>query len=184
MRTVVLFFILAFLPSGALTQEYVWAPDFPVGSTIPLLDAPDQNGNRMTLSDLSSRKGLLLAFNRSFDWCPYCKAQLIDLNEVAGEFEALGITVVTITYDPVETLKQIEQDQGIVFPMLHDEDVRHVNSFGIRNMNYSPGEFGYGIPEPGILLIDPEGVIRYKFAEENYRERPDLEHLIEAAGKM
>lgn len=49
-------------------QDYVWAPDFPVGATIPAIEAPDQNGVTRTFDDLVGENGLLMMFSRSFDW--------------------------------------------------------------------------------------------------------------------
>lgn len=65
--------LLALLPALLLTpvlqaQEFVWAPDFPVGSTIAAIEAPDQNGEVKTFADLVGENGLLLMFSRSFDW--------------------------------------------------------------------------------------------------------------------
>jgi peroxiredoxin len=178
--------LLALLGCSHITvaQDFVWAPDFPVGSTIPVLDAPDQNGVNQTLASLASDKGLMLVFSRSFDWCPFCKAQLSGLVDVDSQFEALDLPIVTMTYDSIETLKLVEEDLDISFTMLHDEDIKHVNALGIRNMDYSPGEFAYGIPQPGIFLLDSNGVIKYKFAEENFRVRPDWSDVLEAASNM
>jgi peroxiredoxin len=158
----------------AVAQQFNWAPGLPVGSTIPVLEAPDQNGKTMTLETLSGENGLVLLFNRSFNWCPWCKAQLVDLVGVADQIRALGFNVATLTYDPVATLKAVEEDQGVTFPLLHDEAVRHVQAYGILNTEYEPGHFAYGIPQPGIMVMDPKGTILLKFAEENYRERPDF----------
>jgi len=49
-------------------QDYVWAPELPVGTEIPAIEAPDQNGETKTFSDLTGENGLLLMFSRSFDW--------------------------------------------------------------------------------------------------------------------
>ena len=49
-------------------QDYVWAPDFPVGSAIPEISAQDQNGQLRTFDDLKGEKGLLFMLSRSFDW--------------------------------------------------------------------------------------------------------------------
>ena len=176
--------LLACLLHPAIAQDFVWAPDFPVGASIPVLEAPDQNGDVQTLATLSGPKGIALAFNRSFDWCPYCKAQLAGLLEVAGEFEAAGFNVVTITYDPVETLKLVEEDLGITFTMLHDENIRHVNAYNILNTSYEPGHFAYGVPQPGIMLVSPDGEILAKFSEEDYRVRPDWSDVVAAARNL
>ncbi|MCB1672418.1 MAG: hypothetical protein R3F41_18605 [Gammaproteobacteria bacterium] len=49
-------------------QDFVWAPDFPVGTVIADIEAPDQNGEIKTFQDLVGENGLLLMFSRSFDW--------------------------------------------------------------------------------------------------------------------
>ena len=108
----------------------------------------------------------------------------MQLTEIAEQFEEMGLSVVAMTYDSVEMLKTVEEDQGIEFVLLHDEDVTHVNALGIRNMDYEPGHRVYGIPYPGIFLVDPDGVIRAKFAEEDYRDRPDFEFVLEAAASL
>lgn len=172
--------------SGAAAQEgeFVWAPDFPVGSKIPVLEAPDQDGRIQTLDTLTGENGLMLFFSRSFDWCPFCKAQLQDIVDIQDEMNDYGINIASMTYDPVATLKIAEEDFNVGFTMLHDEAIKHVDAFGIRNPDPEPGSFAYGIPRPGIMLISPDGTIRYKFAEASFRDRPDLSYVLEAASEM
>ncbi len=54
--------------SGAWADEFAqsWGPS--VGSTVPILEAPDQTGTVRTLEDLAGEQGLLLFLNRSADW--------------------------------------------------------------------------------------------------------------------
>lgn len=49
-------------------QDFVWAPDFPVGSQMIDISASDQNGDIKTFDDLKGEKGLLFLLSRSFDW--------------------------------------------------------------------------------------------------------------------
>tara|TARA_B100000959_G_scaffold284569_1_gene356622 strand:- start:26791 stop:27117 length:327 start_codon:yes stop_codon:yes gene_type:complete len=108
----------------------------------------------------------------------------VQLIEISDQFEAMGINVATMTYDSVEMLKTVEEDQGIEFTLLHDEGITHVNALGILNEDYEPDSRAYGVPHPGIFLISPDGVIRYKFAEEGYRIRPDFDNVLQAASQM
>ncbi len=175
---------LVFYTQFTIAQDFNWAPNFPEGSTIPVLDAPDQNGNVQNLDSLSGEKGLMLFFSRSFDWCPFCKAQLADITAIQSEMEALGFNIASMTYDSVETLKLAEEDFGVGFTMLHDEAIKHVNAYGIRNPDPEPDSFAYGIPQPGIMLVSPDGTILKKFAEESFRDRPDLTYILEAAAEL
>lgn len=161
-------------------QDFVWAPALPVGSALPAIDAVDQNGQRHTLADLSGEKGLVLVMSRSFDWCPYCIAQLERLVTVEAQFAALGYKVAAMTYDPVATLKNAEEEYGATFPLLYDEGNTHVMAMGILNTQYTPGQRAYGIPYPGIFVLDAQGVIRAKLAEEDYKMRPEFSLVLEA----
>ncbi len=108
----------------------------------------------------------------------------MQLIEISDQFEAMGLNVAAMTYDSVEMLKTVEEDQGIEFTLLHDEGITHVNALGILNEDYEPDSRAYGVPHPGIFLISPDGIIRYKFAEEGYRIRPDFGNVLEAASQM
>lgn len=184
MRTLIkaLPLLLMTIVSGiAIAQDWIWAPDFPEGNKIPPIAAQDQHGNVRTLADLSGPVGLVLVLSRSFDWCPYCISQLQQLAVVAPEFEAMGINVATMTYDSLQTLQNAGIDYDIDFPLLRDEDTTHFSALNIVNDAYEPGERAYGIPYPGIFLLSADGTIRFKFAEEDYRERPDFSQLLAAA---
>jgi peroxiredoxin len=181
MITIVFFSLFS---ASVLSQDWEWAPDFEVGDKLPAIEAPDQNGSIRNTGDLIGSKGLVLVLSRSFDWCPFCISQLQQLVEVASQFEVMGVTLATMTYDSLETLKAAEEDYSAKFPLLRDEDTKHVSAFGILNMQYQPGHRAYGIPEPGIFLISADGVIRFKFAEQDYRVRPDFSQVLEAARSL
>lgn len=166
-------------------QDFVWAPELTVGSKLTPIRAADQNGTTHTIENLLGDKGLVLVMSRSYEWCPFCIRQLGQLVEAQEEFEALGIKVATMTYDPVSILTESALDHDAKFPMLSDApNYDHVKAMGILNRQYAAGERAYGIPYPGIFLIDASGTIRAKFAEENYRIRPDFSLVLEAAAKL
>jgi hypothetical protein len=52
----------------AAAQEFVWAPDFPVGASLPEISALDQDGKLRTFDDLKGETGMLFMLSRSFDW--------------------------------------------------------------------------------------------------------------------
>ena len=108
----------------------------------------------------------------------------MQLTEISDQIEAMGINVAALTYDSVETLKTVQEDQDIQFPLLHDDEVTHVNAFGVRNLDYESGHRIYGIPYPGIFLIGPDGVIKAKFAEERYQDRPPFDDIMAAISEL
>ena len=76
----------------------------------------------------------------------------MQLTEISAQFEDMGVNITAMTYDSVEMLKSVEEDEGIEFTLLRDADITHVNALGILNEDYEPGSRAYGVPHPGIFL--------------------------------
>lgn len=92
----------------------------------------------------------------------------------------MGVNVAAITYDPVDQQMSFASASDIRYPLLSDQDVAHVNAYGIRNEEYAPGHAGYGIPHPGIIYFDSQQVVRLKFAIPGYRQRPPMAEVFNA----
>ncbi|MBT3532015.1 MAG: hypothetical protein HOF74_13610 [Gammaproteobacteria bacterium] len=60
--------LLLVVSNTSLAQDFVFAPDFPVGSSVPEISAQDQNGNLRDFDELVGEKGMLFMMSRSFDW--------------------------------------------------------------------------------------------------------------------
>ncbi len=101
------------------------------------------------------------------------------LNDLKDQFDAIGVGIAGMTYDTYELIKAFDEKWEINYPVLKDVDRQHVEAWGIRNQEYGPGTFGYGVPYPGVVLISPEGVILAKWAESGYRSRADWSEVLE-----
>jgi peroxiredoxin len=162
--------------SGLIAAESSsWGPAH--GSTVDV-QAHDQTGKVQTVATLTGEKGLLLFFNRSADWWPFCQRQLVQLESERQTFEAIGVKVAGMTYDSTEALAAFHGRMQLGYPLLHDERARHVSALGILNEDYAPGDSAYGIPHPGILFISPEGKVLARFAVPGYRQRPPLDEVL------
>ncbi len=82
-----------------------------------------------------------------------------------------------MTYDSIDILDTFHMEQQLSYPLLHDENAKHVNALGVRNEDYAQGHRAYGIPHPGILFIGADGVIKAKYAVPGYRSRPPFDML-------
>lgn len=151
-----------------------------IGSTIPhMLEVKDQLGNDRGFKNLIGTKGLVIAFVRSADWCPYCKNQLIDLQKEAhAAIQAKGYELVSVSYAPVKKLSDFADLKGIKYPMLSDEGSVIIKAFDILNEKYEPGDWAYGIPHPIVFITDTEGVITGKLYEEGYKKRPPTDAIL------
>jgi len=163
-----------------ITHAAEWSPPGPaVGTRFPdSLNAQDQNGKNRSLPELLGEKGVLIAFVRSADWCPFCMRQLVDLQQRAAQFEKLGFRVVTVSVDSVELVKKFADSQQITYTMLADPAGDINKRLGIRDESYPVGTKAFGVPQPGIFVLDREQKIIGKYFVPGYRERPDLDGII------
>ena len=142
-----------------------------VGTPVSTFSLLDQTGKSQTLKSLQGPKGLLLVFTRSADWCPYCKTQMVDLNRRYDEYRKQGMNIATITYDSVAILKHFGERQQIRYPMLSDPDSKVIREYGIFNENVEKGNRAYGVPYPGMYVLDSNGIVKSKYFEDDYTER-------------
>jgi peroxiredoxin len=183
MKTSLALLFLATLSLAATTghaQTANWTPPGPsVGSTFPdPLALQDQSGKQQTLKGLLGKNGAAVFFVRSADWCPYCKRQLADANAHLAEFKALGLAVVTVSHDTVPLIAAFHTAQHVGYTMLSDPDGTIVEKLGIRDLQYADGTKAYGVARPMIFIVDPQLRITHKYAEQSFRDRPDLNKVL------
>lgn len=144
-----------------------------LGSRFPGIQAT-YNDRRVTLIDeFAGDKGTAFIASRSVDWCPYCMRQMIQLQEYKPGFDAAGIGMVGITYDDPD-LQQVFIDKfGITIPILSDVNALSFKTLGILNEDYTPGDMRYGIPHPGMIVVDRNGNVVGKQFLEAYSSRVD-----------
>jgi peroxiredoxin len=156
-----------------------------VGEPFPhALEAPDQDGRMRSLADLYGDKGVVLVFARSADWCPFCRAQLADLNTRLPEFAALGLAVVSISVDEVPLIRKFADAGNIAFTLLADPAGDINESIGIRDPQYPTGSAAFGVPRPTLYIVDRDGIIRARFMEPTYRTRPDPDLVLAEAARL
>lgn len=148
-----------------------------LGKPAPTISVIDTKKETKTIKQLSGENGLIILFFRSADWCPFCKKHLIELNNHSSDFTKLGYGLAAISYDNVSILEKFAQQQNISYPLLSDQKVATMKSYNIVNNDYSVGDDNYGIPYPGVVVIDKAGNISQKHFFEGYRNRVKFSEL-------
>lgn len=144
-----------------------------LGSRFPGLRA-SYRGREVTLIEpFAGPRGTVFVASRSLDWCPYCMRQLIQLQQYASQFAEAGIGLVVMTYDAPALQRAFVDQHGITIPVLSDRDALSFTTLGILNEAYSPGDERYGIPYPGMIVIDTDGTVVGKLFLEAYSSRVD-----------
>jgi peroxiredoxin len=177
-----------------------------VGEPVPDFRLPDQTGTVRTLQSIMGRRGAVIVFVRSTDWCPYCKTQVVELQGRVEALRAQGLGLAVISYDPQEVHARFSRERGITFPLLADAGSATIRRYGILNtvvdlamgdrrddpqvraaaqLYVSGGAVGarhQGIPFPGTFIVDRRGRVTARFFEDYYAERTTMSNLLVRAG--
>ena len=80
--------------------------------------------------------------------------------ELQGRYDEIkrqGLGLVSISYDPPETLKKFADSRGITFPLVSDPGSAVIRRYGLFNDTVDPKTRAYGIPHPGTFILDTKG---------------------------
>ena len=182
-------YIAAFLFVVGLTAPVAANPDFdlgpPTGTVAPTIGMPpDETGKPRSLDSLMGEKGLVLFFFRSAAWCPFCQAQLLDLNSGVADIEKRGYHLAGISYEPPQVDADFIARRGIKYTLLSDPKSEIIDRYKLRDPQYQPGSRAYGVPRPIIFILDRNGVIKAKLYEDTFKKRPPVGLVIETLDKI
>ena len=121
--------------------------------------APDfclqgDNGKEYCLSDQAGERVLLVFYPG--DNTPVCTAQLCEYRDGIESFAGLGVSVVGISSDNLESHQAFRNKHDLPFVLLSDPDLEVAKLYG------SKGTFGM---KRAVFLVDEEGVVRYAHVE-------------------
>lgn len=148
-------------------EAATFQPGPEIGTRLPELQAHHEGRSVTTIEEFSRGNGTVLVALRSIDWCAYCKRQIIDLQEFKSYFDVFGIGLVAITNDHPEAQQPFIERHAITIPVLSDAQSRSFRSLGILNTNFQPGDSEYGLPHPGAIIVNRDGIITGKLFVEN-----------------
>lgn len=92
---------------------------------------------------------------------------------------ALGYGVATVSHDPVAVLKRFAERRDIGFALLSDSESEIIPAFGLLNESFPPGSRWRGIAHPMTVVVDAEGVVRHRFSERRYQDRPGIDEILD-----
>ena len=170
-----------------------------VGASLPFADVSTIESKKINLKDEIKGKPSLLIFYRG-GWCPYCNLQLGELQKIEADLRALGVSIVAISPDSPEHLKKSMKEKTLSYKLYSDNRMNAAKAFGIAfkvDEKMFKDLLGYGVdiekssgfnhrllPVPAAFLIDKEGVIRFQYANPDYKVRVSTEELIAAAKEL
>jgi peroxiredoxin (alkyl hydroperoxide reductase subunit C) len=143
------------------------------GAKAPDFSLPDQDGNDVSLSDFAGGK-LVLAFYPG-DFSPVCTDQLSIYQEVLGEIEERGASLVGISVDSAFCHAAFREKLGLTMPLLADF---HPKGEVCRAYGALIEERGHS--NRSLVLIGPDGVVLWSHAPPTPLEIPGANLIFDA----
>jgi peroxiredoxin Q/BCP len=142
-----------------------------VGDRAPEFELAGTGGKSYRLADFGST-GVILAFYPG-DFTPVCTKQFCSYRDDGDRLEALGVPMMGISPQSVESHEQFADRHGLTVPLLSDPGKKIARAYGV----VGPG----GFIRRAVFLIDAEGVLRYRHVALfglRYQDVGDLEKAV------
>jgi peroxiredoxin len=111
--------------------------------------------------------------------CPICKSYLTKIEERRASFEKLGITVAAVSADTEVQTRLTIAASGPSFAMLYGMDIPAMQRLGLYiSEPRSAQETDHRFPEPGLLVVNMEGILQVVDVANAPFVRPDLDTLL------
>src|SRR5918999_3298091 len=161
-----------------MTTDSISARGVRPGRPAPALELPVVGGGTFQLADAAPRLFTMLVFNRGLH-CPFCRAQLSELNRRFDELAERGIDVVSISGENEQRAGLMREEWKIdKVPLaygLSEAQMREWGLFVSRGINADePAVFN----EPALFLIRPDGTVYYGSILSMPVGRPRLDDLL------
>jgi peroxiredoxin len=168
------------------------------GTTAPSFTVRAVDGSEFRFDPAALERPVLLITFRG-GWCPYCNAQLAGLRKVLPEIRQGGVDVLFLSGDRPELLySSLAQDtqeriEGLDYQILSDAQMRAASALGVaykvpgetkssferggRDVGGSSIDLHSALPVPAVFVVDAGGVIRFTYANPDYRVRLPAEDV-------
>ena len=99
-----------------------------VGQTAPAFTLPDQDGNKVSLSDFAGKKIIVYFYPAAST--PGCTKEACDFRDNINSLKSAGYQVLGISKDEAGALQKFRDEQGLNFPLLGDPALSVHNAYG------------------------------------------------------
>lgn len=175
------------------------APGLKVGDTAPECTALTPLGAVVPLSNVYSSGPIVLVFYRG-GWCPFCSKHLAEWSTLQGELGMAGAGLVFVSPESFDGAKKTVEVHAKDCTILCDADGSMSRAFRVAfemppDLREKYKGFGvdlekwnasrkWELPAPATFVIDQKGVIRWAFADWDYKKRADPKEVVAFVKQM
>ena len=143
------------------------------GTRAPDFSLPDQEGNEVSLASLRGQTIVLVFY--PLDFSPVCTDQLNVYQEILPELEGAGVRMYGISVDSSFAHAAFQRELGVSIPLLADFHPKGevTDRFGLYDEDR-------GVARRALVMIDPQGVVRWSYASESPLEIPGANLIFDA----
>lgn len=128
-----------------------------VGDAMPSFDLPTDGGGRLSSADLAGRPFVLYLYPK--DDTSGCTKEANAFKDMKAAFEAMGVTVIGLSKDPVASHDKFKAKLDLNFRLLSDEDGGLVEALGAWVQKSMYGKTYMGI-DRATFLVGADGRIK------------------------
>lgn len=159
----------------------------------PAFSAVDQHGKKIDLESAVKKGPVVLVFYRG-QWCPYCNRQLKALEDSLPMIKAKGATLIAITPEQPGNVEKTVEKTKASYSILSDDSLKIMKSYDVAfavdaktierykgfgiDFDKANGANGANLPVPAVYIINPAGIITFKFFEPDYRLRLSVQEIL------
>ncbi len=166
-----------------------------IGQKSPDIHLWDTEGKPFRLLDKVKQKPTIILFYRG-GWCPFCNAQLSQIQEIESELVEMGYQLLAVSPDTPDQLKQTSEKRNLSYELISDFQLAATRGFGLAfhiddgyagkieelggKAAKAEGDSKSTLPVPAVFILDKDGVIKFEYINPNYKVRIDPELLLAA----
>jgi len=146
------------------------------GVELPQMRLPSVGGGEVQISGDGGWQMLVVYRGKH---CPLCRKYLKTLDGLVDEFRAIGTRVIAASGDTKEKAESEAAEEGWRFPVVYEMTPDQMRTLGLYiSEPRSPQETDRPFPEPGLFVINPDGLIQIVDVSNAPFSRPDLANIL------
>jgi thioredoxin-dependent peroxiredoxin len=149
------------------------------GRKAPAFKLPDQDGNKISLSDFAGEVVVLYFYPKADT--PGCTTQACGIRDRADDYEAAGAIVLGVSPDPPDRLRKFADKHGLRFTLLSDSDHKVAEKYGVWVEKSMYGRSYMGV-QRATFVIGPDGKVKKIFPKVSPKTHD--EQVLAALGEL
>ena len=150
-----------------------------IGEQIPNVNLKNVDGKAIETNTIFNKKTAVVIYRGG--WCPYCNAQLSDMQGIEKDIIALGYQIVAVSPDAPSFLKETLTKDKLHYQLYSDSEGNFSKSIGIAFAapekygkmlgKYSDEKNTNFLPVPTVYVTNEKGEIEFMYINPDYKSR-------------